>query len=155
LPTSVIIGIKEGIMPQAQAEKFIPTARDVASVLRDYGLPDGLARGIWRSLAYFMETDGDPIPPDFGSLQLLLTFLSNHRDLPSPALGISHQGVIDAVWDSPGVFRWAISFHPVGGAEWTVLERRDGVILRRSGRSGIEEIEIPERINPPRDMAVA
>jgi hypothetical protein len=126
--------VKEGyFVAQAQATpgKYIDAATDVAHILEDARLPGPLSQSIWGSLTYFLERDGDPIEPDLKSLQLLLAYIADHKDWRPPGLGLDKDGVIEAVWEAPNVFRWSLEFLPVGEVQWTYLEKNDkGGIMR-------------------------
>jgi hypothetical protein len=142
--------VGEESFPVAQegaANRYIDSASDVAHILRDAGLPQKVQQSIWGSLTYFLDREGDPVKPDFGSLRLLLSFLANHKSWRAPDLGLNKSGVAEAVWQVPNLFRWSLEFLPVGEVRWTYVEKREqGEIARQTGRSRPDAVPLPERI---------
>jgi hypothetical protein len=140
---------EEGLMTPVEAApgQYVDAAKDVAHILEDARLPEPLRRSIWGSLAYFLERDGDPIGPDFKSLRLLLSYLADHKDWDPPGIGLNNEGVIEAVWEQPNVFRWSLQFLPTGEVQWTYIEKKtEGGIIRDTGKNRPDHVPIPERV---------
>lgn len=132
---------------QVSVNKYIEAATDVGVALRDAGLPEPLGSSIWKSLAYFLERDGDPITPDFRSLRLLLSFVADHKHWRAPGLGLNKEGVVEAVWEAPTIYRWSLEFLPAGEIRWTYIEKKqEGGISRSTGTSRPDAILVPQRI---------
>jgi hypothetical protein len=132
---------------QATPGKYVEAARDVAHILEDARLPEPLGRSIWGSLTYFLERDGDPIEPDFKSLHLLLSYVADHKNWRPPGLGLNKEGIVEAVWEAPTIYRWSLEFLPVGEVRWTYIEKKEeGGITRTTGRSRPDAVPVPERI---------
>jgi hypothetical protein len=78
---------------------------------------------------------------------MLLNFLSDHPRWVAPGLTVDRQGAFVAIWDIPGVFRWSLTFLPVGEIEWTELEKRPNAeVVRHTGRSRADSIELPQQL---------
>ena len=140
---------EESFVTQTQVApgQYVDAAKDVADILEGARLPEALRRSIWGSLAYFLERDGDPVELDFKSLRLLLSYISDHNDWRPPGLGVNKKGVIEAVWEDPNVFRWSLEFLPAGEVQWTFIEKKkEGGIMRDTGRNRPDAVPIPERI---------
>jgi hypothetical protein len=115
--------------------------------LRAAALPDPLRLSIGNSLAVLLEDDGDGVVPDDRSFAMLLNFLSDHPRWVAPGLTVDRQGAFVAIWDIPGVFRWSLTFLPVGEIEWTELEKRPNAeVVRHTGRSRADSIELPQQL---------
>ena len=132
---------------QISADWYIESAADVSDVLKEAGLPEPLRRSIWKSLAYFLERDGDPVTPDLRSLRLFLSFVADHKNWRPPGLGLNKEGVIEAVWEASTVFRWSLEFLPVGEVRWTYIEKKEEEgVTHSTGRNRPQDIPVPERM---------
>lgn len=132
---------------QVAANRYTDSASGVANLLRDARLPASVGPSILKSLLYFLEREGDPITPDFKSLQLLLSFVADHKQFGPPGLGLSSNGVVAAVWETPNVFRWSLEFLPIGEVRWTYLEKKeDGRIERATGSNRPDAVPLPARL---------
>jgi hypothetical protein len=134
-------------MAQENQVSYVESAHDIALILKDARLPDPLGPSIWRSLAYFLDRDGDPITPDHRSLRMLLSFVADHKNWRPPGLGMSKEGVVEAVWEVPSVFRWSLEFLPAGEVKWTYIEKKkEGGITHATGKSRPDTVPVPERL---------
>ncbi len=133
---------------QVASGPYVDAAKDVADILEEARLPEPLKQSIWGSLAYFLERDGDPIEPDSKSLRLLLSFISDHKDRrPPDGLGVTKEGVIEAMWETPKVFRWTLEFLPAGKVRWTYIEQKKEGIVHDTGIDRPDAVPVPERIS--------
>jgi hypothetical protein len=114
--------------------------------LRAAALPDPLRLSVNNSLSVLLEDDGDGVVPDDRSFATLLKFLSDRPRWIAPGLTVDRQGAFVAIWEVPGVFRWSLTFLPVGEIEWTALEKSpNGELVRHTGRGRTDSIELPHQ----------
>ena len=115
--------------------------------LRAAALTDPLRLSIGSSLAVLLEDDGDGVVPDDRSFATLLKFLSDRPRWIAPGGTVNRQGAFVAIWEVPSVFRWSLTFLPVGEIEWTALEKSpNGEVVRHTGRGGADSIELPHQL---------
>jgi hypothetical protein len=115
--------------------------------LRAAALPEPLRLSIHNSLGVLLEDDGDGVAPDDRSFAALLKFVSGHPRWIAPGLTINRQGAFTAVWEIPGVFRWSLTFLPVGDIEWTELEKSPAAgLVRHAGKGRADSIELPRQL---------
>jgi hypothetical protein len=115
--------------------------------LRAAALPEPLRLSINNSLRVLLEDDSDGIAPDDRSFAALLKFVSDHPRWVAPGLSVDRQGAFIAVWEIPGVFRWSLTFLPVGDIEWTELEKNPATeVVRHAGKGRADSIELPRQL---------
>jgi hypothetical protein len=130
----------EGRSPANVSETFYDRLRAAA-------LPDPLRLSIKNSLTMLLEDDGDGVAPDVRSFAALLKFISDRPRWVAPGLTINRQGAFVAVWEIPGVFRWSLTFLPVGDIEWTELEKSPAAgLVRHAGKGRADSIELPRQL---------
>jgi hypothetical protein len=138
-------GWTEIIMGEARSPAYVSEA--FYERLRAAALPDPLRLSIGNSLAVLLEDDGDGVVSDDRSFAMLLKFLSDHPRWVAPGLTVNPQGAFVAIWEIPGVFRWSLTFLPIGEIEWTELEKSPNAeLVRHSGRVRAESIELPRQL---------
>lgn len=115
--------------------------------LRAAALPDPLRLSISNSLAVLLEDDGDGVVPDDRSFAMLLKFLSDRPRWIAPGLTVNRQAAFVAIWEVPSVFRWSLTFLPIGEIEWTELEKSpNGEVVRHAGKAHADSIELPRQL---------